>query len=127
VKPYAELRGFENVYLEDSYVLGVEARPGLGRFELEVVLTPSHAEYEAPPPGTFECYVRGALAFGGVSELEWVEQGSPPATDASGEVDYGHIDSMSWDGTTFELDGDWGSMRLSAETVMITLTGKALS
>ncbi|MDX6261456.1 MAG: hypothetical protein QOH84_3144 [Kribbellaceae bacterium] len=127
MKPYTEIPGFENVYLEESYVLGVEAQPGVVRFELEVVLTPQHPEYTAPPPGTFECYVRGTLEFGGVTELEWVEQGSPAATDASGEVDYGHIDSMSWDGRAFELDGDWGSMRISADTAMITLTGKALS
>jgi hypothetical protein len=82
---------------------------------------------EAPPSGTFECYIRGSLGFAGVTELEWVEQGTPPAVDASGGVDYGHIDSMSRDGTSFELDGGWGRMRLCAETAMITLVGKALS
>jgi hypothetical protein len=66
------------------------------------------------------------LEFGGVTGLEWVEQGSPPARDASGEVDYGHIDSMRWDRRDFELDGDWGRMRLCAEAAMITVTGKAL-
>ena len=49
MKPYTELDGFENVYLEESYVLAIEARPGTVSFELEVVLTPEHPEY-APPP-----------------------------------------------------------------------------
>jgi hypothetical protein len=40
VKPYTELDGFENVYLEESYVLAIEARPGTVSFELEVVSTP---------------------------------------------------------------------------------------
>ena len=97
MKPYTELDGFENVYLEESYVLAIEARPGTVSFELEVVLTPEHPEYAPPPLGIFACYREGRLDFEGVTYLEWSGQGSPPISDPSGEPDYGQIDAFGWD------------------------------
>lgn len=53
----------------------------------------------------------------------WVdEQGAPPATDASGEVDFGHIDSLVWDGNAFELEGDWGRMEVSAARAEVEIS-----
>ena len=121
VKPYTELDGFENVYLEESYVLAIEARPGTVSFELEVVLTPEHPEYAPPPLGIFACYREGRLDFEGVTYLEWSGQGSPPISDPSGKPDYGQIDAFGWDQSMFELEGEWGAMKISAASVRIAL------
>ena len=121
MKQYIELPGFEHVYLEESYVLAVVVTPASVVFEMEIVLTAKHPEYSAPGPESFECYRVGRLEFGGVSYLEWSEQGSPPATDASGEIDYGHIDSFMWDSGQYELEGDWGVMKVTAATVMVAV------
>jgi len=53
----------------------------------------------------------------GVQRLSWDEQGAPPATDAKGEEDFGHIDSFEWEKGRFVLQGDWG--RIDADAVEI--------
>jgi hypothetical protein len=48
-------------------------------------------------------------------------QGRLPATDASGEEDYGHIDALHWDNGIFELEGAWGQIRVVATGVGLNL------
>jgi len=121
MKSYQDLPGLEHVLLEESYVLAVAATPGVVSFVLEVVLTPEHTEYVAPELGTYLCYRDGFLEFVGVTELKWTGQGSPPAIDASGEQDYGHIEALTWDGGQYELEGDWGAISVAAADVRLIL------
>jgi hypothetical protein len=121
VKPYTEIPGFGEIVLEESYVLGICATPASLRIEGEFVLTPSHPGYSPPPADENECYVRGQIVFAGVRRLVWEEQGAAPATDASGEADYGHIDDLRWDGQLFELAGDWGRIDVTAAGVRLDL------
>lgn len=118
---YEDLPGFEHIVLEESFVLDVTAKPASVSFGLEVVLTPDHPEYVAPGPSSYLCYRDGRLEFDEVTGLEWTEQGAPPATDASGEIDYGHIDTMEWDAGLYELHGDWGAMRVWAKSARVVL------
>jgi len=121
MRPYVELPGFEELVLEESYVLGIEAVPGAVTFAVDFVLTPGHPAYAPPPEDENESYRRGTMRFTGVKRLEWSGQGAPPATDATGEADYGHIDDLQWDDNRFELEGDWGRMVLEAERVTPSL------
>jgi hypothetical protein len=118
---YEELPGFATYVLEESFVLDVVAKPGVVEFRLEVVLTPEHPEYVKPDADMYLCYRDGRLVIDGVTDIRWAGQGAPPATDASGEVDYGHIDSLSFESGVFELEGDWGSMRVHAASVRVVL------
>ncbi|WP_433159652.1 hypothetical protein [Kribbella sp. CA-247076] len=118
---YEDMPGFEHFVLEESFVLDVAAKPGSVKFRLEVVLTPDHPKYVAPGPDSYLCYRDGRLEFDGVTELEWTGQGAPPATDASGETDYGHIDTMTWDSGLYELTGDWGQMKIWAASAQVVL------
>ncbi|MET9276031.1 hypothetical protein [Kribbella sp. NPDC003557] len=119
--PYEELPGFEAYVLEESWVLDVTARPTSVVFRMDLVLTPQHPRYLAPEPGNNLSYVDGHLVFDDVTDLEWVAQGAPSATDATGEIDYGHIDTMTWDSGLYELRGDWGEMRVRARTARVVL------
>lgn len=114
MKAYTDLPGFEALVLEESYVLGIQAVPGSVTFEVDLVLTPQHTQYAPPPLTERECFRKGSVRFGGVQRLVWDRQGNPPATDATGEIDYGHINSLEWQEGTFRLEGDWGRMELSA-------------
>jgi hypothetical protein len=118
---YEELPGLGSYVFEESFVLDVAAKPAVVSFRLEVVLTPEHPAYVAPGPDTYLCYRDGRLEFDGVTDLEWTGQGALPATDASGEIDYGHIDTMTWDAGLFELQGDWGTMRIWAKSARVVL------
>jgi hypothetical protein len=95
VRPYAELPELTDIVLEESYVLGVTALPGQVTFDVEFVLTPDHPSYVPPPPSENECFRRGTLRLFGVRRLTWDDQGRPPATDATGERDFGHVDRLS--------------------------------
>lgn len=125
MKSYKDLPGLEDVVLEESYVLAVAATPGVVSFVLAVVLTPEHAEYVASEDGTSLCYRDGFLEFGGVTDLEWTGQGDPTAVEVTGEQDYGNIDAMAWDDRLYELEGDWGAMRITAAAVRLILEGSA--
>ena len=108
-------------YLEDSWVLDVVARPGTLTVALDVVLLPEHPDYEAPLPGESYCYRRGELGFEGVSRLNWIGQGLPPARDASGEFDYGGVDSLEFDDDIYNISGNFGKIVLHAKSVLMKL------
>jgi hypothetical protein len=121
VNQYTELPQLAAIYLEDSWVLDVVARPSLVRFDLDLVLTPEHPEHSPIRPGEQHCYRRGRIEFTGVRRVLWTEQGAQPATDASGTTDYGNIDSFLYDEIGYHLEGSWGRMELQADDVRVSL------
>ena len=120
VTSYEELPGFEHLYLEDSWVLRVNDTPGELRFDMEAVLTEDHPQWHPPKPGEQYAYKRVALVFAKPRRVQWAERmHGPPAVDASGEVDYGNIDVFTWDGTRFELQGDWGKVSVDGDPPLV--------
>ena len=121
MRPYAELPELADVVLEESYVLRISAQPGELTFDVEFALTKDHPSYAAPPSSETECFRRGTLRFVAVRRLIWDGQGAPPAVDASGELDFGHIDSLEWDDERYVLTGDWGQIEATAGGVEVGL------
>src|SRR5215216_6693912 len=107
---YSQIDGLRLYYLEDSWVLDVVARPGILVIDLDAVLLPEHPDYEAPLPGESYCYRRGELRFEGVADLHWSGQGLPPARDASGDFDYGGIDSLTFGDGAYRVSGNFGDI-----------------
>jgi hypothetical protein len=122
VNSYLELPDLAEIVLEESWVRGVVAEPGVVRFDIEFVLTEQHPAYHAPLPDEQFCYHRGSLSMGGVTRSVWAGQGATPARDADDEIDFGHIDALSWDPEHVTLEGDWGQMDLDATSVQVTLS-----
>jgi hypothetical protein len=125
MRPYVELAGLQEIVLEESYVLGVVAGPGELSFDLDFVLTRSHPAYAPPAAGERECFKRGTLSFRQVARLVWEDQGAPPAVDASGERDYGHIDSFEWEDGHYVLAGDFGRIEARADGIEVALTAES--
>jgi hypothetical protein len=113
---YEDIAGLEDVYLEDSWVLGVYELDDSLSFDLEAVLIERHPQWKPPKAGEMYCYRRMALTFLNVRRIEWLERGTRPATDATGEEDWGHIDTFVADDGHYELTGDWGWVRFSSDT-----------
>jgi hypothetical protein len=122
MKPYAAISDLRDVVLEESYILDVVARPGTLELRGDFVLGLQHPRYHRPPSSETDCFIRGVLSFRNVRRLVWEGQGVPPATDATGEIDYGHIDDMQWDGDDFRLEGDWGRIQVVAASVSLVLS-----
>lgn len=118
---YTALPQLSGLLLEESYVLGIEARPTSVRFVLDLVLTREHPRYADPVPGEQYCFRRGHIEFVGVRRLLWTAQGAPPARDASGELDYGNIDLFNASEIGYELEGTWGRMEVQADDVLAAL------
>jgi hypothetical protein len=121
MRPYTELAGLADIVLEESYVLSVRAQPGELTLDVDFVLACEHQAYSPPPPSEVECFRRGSLRFAAVERIVWNDQGSPPAIDASGERDFGHIDSFEWEDDEYLLSGDWGRIEVKARGVKVVL------
>jgi hypothetical protein len=121
VNSYVEIPDLKDVVLEESYVLEIAAGPGSLKLRGEFVLGEQHAAYYEPPADESDCFVPGVLRFDGVQSLVWEGQGAPAAADATDEIDYGHIDDLVWDGEVFELEGDWGRIRVVASSIGLEL------
>ncbi len=120
-QPYWEIPGLQEIYLEDSYVLGIREDGHELAFDMEFVLREGHALFEAPGPERQYCYRRGSLIFRGVEATKWIERRSVASWDASGEQDLGNIDSLINESGWFKLEGDWGSVHLRAARVEAAL------
>jgi hypothetical protein len=121
MQSYTELPGLAEIVLEESYVLGIRIEPGTVSFDMDFVLSSHHPRYTPPPPDERDSFRRGTLRLLGVRRLRWDGQGAPPALDASGEIDFGHIDSFEWEDDTFVLEGDWGRLEANASEVAASL------
>src|SRR5438309_409967 len=93
MKNYTDFADLANVYLEDSFVLGIDQKPGALSFQLEAALTPSHPRYHEPKPDEQHCYADATLTIGGATRIGWVTRSSQTSRDATGEEDLGNIDS----------------------------------
>jgi hypothetical protein len=112
-----------NVYLEDSWVLGIERSTSALIFTLDLVLTPTHPAFRAPRAHEQHCYRRATMRLDSDSALLVRLSSAPPAVDATGEADYGTIDVFCLaDGsasTTWELVGEWGEALVSQPRVCV--------
>ncbi|GAA5189547.1 hypothetical protein GCM10023346_04390 [Arthrobacter gyeryongensis] len=113
------LRGF---YLEDSWVLDINASRGQLVITAEFVLTEEHPSYAPARPGEQYCYRKGVLVFDGVADLTWTGQlSSRPSRDPDGSVDYGNIDSLIIEGDHYTVEGDLGKIDLHAASIRVAL------
>lgn len=117
---YWTLPGLRDVYLEDSWVRRITVEPNVLRLELEVVLRESHPLYEPPPLGSQYCYRNGTLLFEAACAVDW-RMGGPPASDASGEIDFGTLDVMQVDAGAYTLSGDVGEIRVVSAPPTLSL------
>ena len=99
------------MYLEDSYVLGIESDDRSVHFLIDLVLTPEHPDYRSPGPDEQYCYRRAQIAIENARSVRWLRKTMQPFEDATGEVDYGSIDSWTLDGDVSHIEGDSGRAR----------------
>lgn len=112
-----------DVYLEDSWVLDVSARARSIRFKLDAVLTPDHTRYSPPGPSEQHCYRKATLTIASDDPIQFEPSDSPAAHDATGEADYGSIDTfvpVDWAGhPAWQLSGEWGTVLVRRPTVAL--------
>ena len=109
---YYQLPGFEQVYLEDSYVLDIKTHANSVDIFLEAVLTEKHPQYTFPKQNEQYCYRNAHIYFSNVEEVNWAEKSMIPYEDANSEVDYGNIDEFCLVDGYYHITGDWGVLNI---------------
>ena len=96
-RTYREWPGFENVYLEDSFVLRIDEAAERVAFDLLLVLLPGSPYYAPPLPGEALFFRSATLEFSQVTRLTWLTRSKNVFTDAPGE---------------YYAEGDWGAVEI---------------
>lgn len=101
----------KHVYLQGSWVLGINAADDHVCFDLEACLERDHPLFYWPPKeGEVSAYALVRWCLHG--EVHWNEGPhlDRPTIDPSGEADYGNIDAWWQEGSTHFVEGEWGSV-----------------
>lgn len=119
---YTSIPGFEDVYLQDGWILSIRAEPGSVVLDLDVVLNEAHPAYAPPVPGEQYCY-RGTIRFERVESLTWTRQSLVvPALDASGEQDFGSINEFEIRRGQYAIEGDFSRLEITSSRPTMDLT-----
>jgi len=115
---------FDNVLVEDTFVLAWQRSANCLVFDVIVSLLPTHPNYESPKPGEWACYKKGNLRFSAVTNVNGLlsPEDTANTTDPDGSVDYGTIDLLERqrDGR-FRLVGDFGDVLVDADDVSLAI------
>ena len=110
----------EHFAFEDSHILDVRESDQELCFEVEAVMTPDHPRWSQPKPGEVHAYLVVDVIFAQPRRIEWVEKRMKPITGPDGEIDYGNIDSFVWRPSWFEIQGEFGHVRVDADPPTVT-------
>lgn len=109
---YYEFAAFENVFLEDSFVLDLTITPLIFTIDLELVLTQNHSLYHKPLPNEAHCYRKARILFINVKSLIWTNKIQTPNKDITGETDFGNIESFILSDGIYKIDGEIGNIEV---------------
>jgi hypothetical protein len=111
------LSDLQHVALDGSYVLGVTATPGSVVIAMELLLLPTHRLYCTPAQSERACFSRAELQFSQVKQLLWKWEPIQPASDATGEIDFGHVERFERVGDVVHIDGEFGALEIKFERI----------
>jgi hypothetical protein len=112
----------QKVYLPESWVLNVEWDAWCLCLVLDAVLVEGHPQFYWPPAAG-EQYPYARLRWCLRGEVHWNDGPhlDHPATDATGEEDFGNIDAWWQEGPTEHLEGSWGTVAVRSAEHAVTL------
>ena len=116
---YYSFQGFENIYLEYSFVLKIISTKTLAEFLVEIILTKNHPLYSKPKPKEAYCYKKAIISFPKIENIVWVEVNICPSIDANNEADFGNIDSFFYEDNFYNISGDWGEVKIQSQSPTI--------
>lgn len=114
---YSDWTDFGQVYLEDSYVLDIKESGDDLAITMEIVLTEDHPKYQDPFENEVYCYAKAKILFPEMRSIRWIRRNRQPAIDASGDKDFGNIDSFVQENDSYRLSGDWGEVVVESNPV----------
>jgi len=111
-RSYYEIPGFEELGLEDSWVLGIQEDASAIVFDVEFALCLNHPFFAPPLPNEVNSFRRGHIRFSEPYSANWLRKTITPNQNATGAVDFGNFDWFYFSGNCFHLDGEWGELEI---------------
>ena len=111
--------GFNQVVLEESFVLNLKTTMSFVDFQIELAINEQYPLYTPPPEkdedgeGLDYSYRRGRIFFPNMEQVRWQSRIQPYIDPASGSVDYGAIDYFYRENDTYYLAGFWGELEIT--------------
>ncbi len=116
MEQYYKLSGFEDIYLEDSWVFDVKTNEHFVEILIEAVLTEKHHLYQVPKPDEQYCYKNGRILFLHPTRVRWIKKiMKPNPPDKDGSIDYGQIDYFAYENNKYKLEGSWGELEIISQ------------
>ena len=116
---YWQLPGFENIYLEDSYVLSIINAKISIQILLEAVLTENHPLYTPALSEEQYCYRQMTVNFPHPQTYDLVLNNIRAIADPDGSVDYGNIDDFFMADDKYYLRGEWGELTIVSDPPLL--------
>jgi hypothetical protein len=116
---YHTMPALKDIYLEDSYVLGIVESHTELRFLLDIVLTEEHSDYQPPMNEEQYCFRMGELIFKDIDTIRWIRRTIQAFQDADSQIDYGNIDVLYYEDGMYHVEGDWGAVEIAAGSVIV--------
>lgn len=116
---YYDIKGFEFVYLEDSYVLDIfeNKEERSITFSMDLILVKNHPLFTFIKQGEHYCYKKANIVFTEVESVSWIEKNIQPIVDVDGTIDFGNIDTFIVLTTGYQLCGEWGEVIINSKAV----------
>lgn len=118
---YYEVDELKDIYLEDSYVLGIDETSSTMTFYMDFVINEDHHSYHSPKNNEQYCYMKGKIVFENITRVNWKKKANVTYIDANGEKDIGNLDFFRRKDTSYLLFGDWGEVEIKAEGLKIII------
>jgi hypothetical protein len=118
MRTWLEIPALEAIDLTNSYVLSWNQSQNAVRFIMDFVLTQDHPLYTLPQDDEWACFRSGELVFSGATRITglYSMDDVKPAIGATGEKDYGCIDSLVEIGAgQYEVEGEFGTVSIKSE------------
>ena len=118
--PYTEFPGgFNQVVLEESFVLNLKTTMSFVDFQIQFAINEQYPLYTPPPEkdedgdGLDYSFRKGRLFFPNMEQVRWQSRIQPYIDPGTGGVDYGAIDYFYREGDTYFLAGFWGELEIT--------------
>jgi hypothetical protein len=102
-------------------VLAIHIKPYVVTFDIDFILDIDHPAYQKPRDSERACFRRGQLIINNFEQVVWKSTGLAPASDSSGELDFGTFDVCAETAAGWLFEGDWGSIAINKGLLQLNL------
>lgn len=118
---YFELDEFQNIYLEDSFVINIQETKSDITFNCDFVLLEKHKLYSIPKNDEQYCYLKGYIRLSNIYQINWIKRNENVFSNDCYDNDYGNIDIFHIDNEKYYLQGDWGEVVIYSKNIELKL------